>query len=1345
MKHMTKRMLSLLLAIITVFSLGAVAFADTGNTTSGENNSENTGNTYEYDIDVDQSSIELYSGQSKTVNYYISGDLTDTTSVKAESDDNSIIEAVTSGSTAVTITADSSINQTVTATVTLTLMVNSKEVDTCSVKVTAHKDEVESIDIKADGSSVTSISVDRWRSATLTATATMKSGATTNAVTWSSSDTSVASVNGGSNGTTVTGNNAGVAIITAKAGNGISSQVTVLVGESSATLSNITSSTGSELTVGQTSTLSVTASPNDFSSYITWTSNKPPIATVTGSGSSCTVKAIAQGDVTITASLGEKTVTYNIAVKPLAMTGITLTPTSLTLNKGSTYALSVKPVPTTVSSDDYTVAWKTSNSSVATVDSNGTVKAVGSGTATITATATVTSTGTTFSKTCTVKVGGTTNIEIYLDSKDDYVFSSKNTEDNVSAYSTISSAIRSAAGTSSSSPYSYIEFGTPTSGSSSVGTLYANSSNRSLSYYSSYSYSSSSTSSVYKLYFSPKKTGTYSIPYYAYDAYGALLTSGYLYIVVGDNDVTVTVNLDDSDAYEFSEATKKDKTSAAEAIEDAIYDAVGENYYYITFGSAPSSTMGTLYADSDKTTIRSNSTEFYRTGTSSSKYYTDELYFVPNKNGTYSREFTAYDKYDDELVTGTLELVVGNGGNTITVNLDDDDPYEFSDDTKKDKTSAADAIEDAVYEDYGSNYSYLIFDTVSTSSSAVGTLFADSDETAIKTTTKYYRTGSSLSNYYVDDLYFVPKKNGTYSRDFTAYSSTGKEIYSGTLELVVGNGGASSDIDIYFNTTTGSTITFGEDVFEDWFQAQKGSSYKLAYVTFDDYEEDYGTFKHSTSTFTPGNDVNYYTDGYTGSTGTSAKYLKNVKFTAESSYGFEAVDFTCYGGTTASKANVSASGTLYIYATKGSVKNITYTVKYGSAQDLDEDDFLDTYKTAMSTTSSTAKYYIQLLETPAKGTLYYNYTSSTKPGTKITTSNFDDYEFYVNGSSLYDSVEDLTYIPAASLTGTGSTSVRYLAYSTSGDPLYVGTIVFDYGTASTSMTCASDGYTFKLTDFYSATDSDRVVSLTFKQPTSGALYLNAKNGSGTLLTSTTKLYTISSASGSYPITALTYIPKAGASGNVSISYTATTASGKSSSGTVTIAVTSKTASSQFTDVTASGVGSWAADAVDFAYKWGLVNGTGTYTFDPNGTMSRAMMVAVLYRAAGSPTVTGSCPFKDVSSSAYYYDAVIWANKNGIVTGTSSTTFNPDGAVTREQVATFLYRYAKYKGTSTTNTGSLSAYTDQSNVSSYAKDAMTWAVTNGYITSTSTTAKVLTPAGNASRAQVAVMLHRFLTY
>ena len=167
---------------------------------------------------------------------------------------------------------------------------------------------------------------------------------------------------------------------------------------------------------------------------------------------------------------------------------------------------------------------------------------------------------------------------------------------------------------------------------------------------------------------------------------------------------------------------------------------------------------------------------------------------------------------------------------------------------------------------------------------------------------------------------------------------------------------------------------------------------------------------------------------------------------------------------------------------------------------------------------------------------------------------------------------------------------------------------------------------------------------------------------------------------------------------------------------------------------------WYADAVQYVFANGLMAGTSDTTFSPNATTTRAMIVTILYRLEGTPAVTGTTAFTDVAAGQYYADAVAWAAQNGIVSGTSATTFSPDGVITREQMAAILYRYAQYKGYDVTAKADLSMFTDATQVSTYATDAMAWANASGLISGTSAT--TLSPAGSATRAQVATILMRF---
>ena len=167
---------------------------------------------------------------------------------------------------------------------------------------------------------------------------------------------------------------------------------------------------------------------------------------------------------------------------------------------------------------------------------------------------------------------------------------------------------------------------------------------------------------------------------------------------------------------------------------------------------------------------------------------------------------------------------------------------------------------------------------------------------------------------------------------------------------------------------------------------------------------------------------------------------------------------------------------------------------------------------------------------------------------------------------------------------------------------------------------------------------------------------------------------------------------------------------------------------------------WFYNDVKYVYEKGMMAGTAADVFAPNTTTTRAMIVTILYRLEGSPAVTGTSAFVDVPAGQWYTDAVNWAAANQIVKGTSATTFAPNDSITREQMAAILYRYAQYKGYDVTKKADLSGYSDNGQVSAYAKDALAWANAAKLINGVTNT--TLAPQGNATRAQVSAILHRF---
>ena len=172
-------------------------------------------------------------------------------------------------------------------------------------------------------------------------------------------------------------------------------------------------------------------------------------------------------------------------------------------------------------------------------------------------------------------------------------------------------------------------------------------------------------------------------------------------------------------------------------------------------------------------------------------------------------------------------------------------------------------------------------------------------------------------------------------------------------------------------------------------------------------------------------------------------------------------------------------------------------------------------------------------------------------------------------------------------------------------------------------------------------------------------------------------------------------------------------------------------------------GDWYYSAVSFAYYNGLMNGVADMLFDPNGTMTRAMLVTLLWRLDGG-SADGTSPYTDVPEGTWYTDGVIWATENGIVNGVGNGKFDPNGTVTREQIATILYRYAAYRGVDVSDRASLDLFTDAGAVSDYARAPMQWAVQTKLISGRLDHKQLyLAPQSGGTRAEVATILMRFL--
>lgn len=477
--------------------------------------------------------------------------------------------------------------------------------------------------------------------------------------------------------------------------------------------------------------------------------------------------------------------------------------------------------------------------------------------------------------------------------------------------------------------------------------------------------------------------------------------------------------------------------------------------------------------------------------------------------------------------------------------------------------------------------------------------------------------------------------------------------------------------------------------------------------------------KTTPSTFTfesPANGTLYTSSAMSGTVSTTTKYsaseVSKMVYRPTRTTGTHTIRYAAYDGS----AQI-ATGTINVMT---SASTVEYHISANEKQQMIVSDFQRVYGSGLSTVTFGTN-------SDNRGALYKgSTTSSGKVGSEAYSVS--------TGSNL---LKNVCFI-AGSTTSKYTVTIPFTANGSSGQ-MNGQLVVY----VNDTHTLNSTGASFRSMGIANELTPDNATGstyITIDRVVGGKLYssyTSIKNC--TALTSkdfgSTKFYF----SGSGSLDNLYILPLAD-SKSVEVSYTID----GSTKGTLSFKVNQQTASNQFTDV--SGSYKWAANSVDFMYMNDIIKGNNTKNpklFGPGAKMTRAMLVTVLYRAAGEPSVTGiTNKFTDNKQGKYYYNAVLWASNKGIVNGATATTFDPDGNITREQIAAILYRYAG----SPSVTGSLSGYSDQAQVSSFAVTAMQWAVGSGIITGVTSGGKTtLSAKGNATRAQVAVMLHRFLTF
>ncbi len=470
--------------------------------------------------------------------------------------------------------------------------------------------------------------------------------------------------------------------------------------------------------------------------------------------------------------------------------------------------------------------------------------------------------------------------------------------------------------------------------------------------------------------------------------------------------------------------------------------------------------------------------------------------------------------------------------------------------------------------------------------------------------------------------------------------------------------------------------------------------------------------------------------------------ISDLFFVASKGAGEKSFEYIAYN----KEGNVIAFGIVRI----GSGADIEYTTSIGSTVRFKESDF---YNFVYSAANSRNLSYVCFDVSAAK----VSYAGKSVDLSSYESSFGAFYTSSTQKSRLYSS--DRCYYRATSLQ-TALGSITYAPGSYTKEYTVILPFTAYYETSASTTLFAVDGYVYIYVNTNDTITmvggqlSSAAAAKTVSQAYANADYVTftlPARDEGTLcynfrtivrqnyarVASTDRFYLNDTKQ--YMIDDVFFLPAADCASTIRIGYTAYDASGsKLGTGYLPVNIVKTADSRVFSDVTSKTCGSWAADSVDFMNYYGLVKGVSANRFNYGGNMTRGDFVLILYRYAGEPTVAASTnPFRDVTTKDYYHDAVVWAYRTGVVTGTSNTTFSPKGFITREQIAAILYRMTE----SPSGSSSLTGFADYRNVSAYAEKAMSWAVGNGYVKGSG---RNLNPKSNATRAEVVVMLHRFLT-
>lgn len=792
---------------------------------------------------------------------------------------------------------------------------------------------------------------------------------------------------------------------------------------------------------------------------------------------------------------------------------------------------------------------------------------------------------------------------------------------------------------------------------------------------------------------------SYSDDYYDYEIYGYLSEEDY-----NDDDeegsVTVRIYVSDSstsssDGDIYAETNKDgilDLDDIAEEIYDYAKSKLGSRDYpeYVKFTSSD----GDLY-DDDNEDIAGEKIYFADDGDEFKTY----AYFEPDSYDESEISFTVTSDLGD-TVKGTI-IVDGDGSSSgdITYSCDYNSEVYF---------------EGSDFEDLLTSRQTLSYVTFTLPASTKGTLYLGNSKLS---------GSDKLDSDDLDEVSFTPKSGvtGNVSISFKVYytttTSSRTSSMSGTVVISIDDGTT-----ITYDGELDDYIEFDSDDFDDVCYEVTGKY--LDYVKFSPtsskgtlYAEYDGTSKGSTTAKS--------TDKFYIDPGKNDYDLDDVVFVPKTS---GAIELSYTGYNTSGK---SFTGKVKITVTAGTLSAINYTVSGSSylgntGAAFSASDFTSALR---AKTSKSLSYVTFTLPKSTEGTLYYN------GSTKVTSST----QYKASGST--NSLDKVSFVPAAGVTG--SVTINYTARDTSGNN-YSGTVVvktFVGQDTVLSYSTTGKAASFTALDFTAAcykklgTTLD-YVQFTLPSASQGTLYY----GYGT--NQQARVSATSSYKASTHLAYVSFLPKAGYSGTVSITYKGYDTTGGSYTGTIKVTVTPPAKSSYFSDVTES----WAAPSVDFLCSNQVYSGvfTGT-TLDIGKQVTRGEVMQMIYNAFNlkSKVTTVTSNFTDVPVTHPYYTAINACYTLGVAQGYDGK-FSPSDPITRQDAITLLYRAFNELGLnmSTGTASDLAGFRDNAKVSSYAVNAMASMIKSGIIQGDEN--NNVNPLGNLSRGEISVILHRAMT-